>query len=280
MSVRRPDFDEIGYWSEIKLDIVKEYAKAYSSILTKNGFHHSYIDGFAGAGVHLSKTTGELIPGSPLNALAISPPFQHHFLIDLAGDRVESLQSIIGEHSDVTVLPGDCNDVLLRRVFPQVLWKHRRRALCLLDPYGLHLNWEVIAHAGRMRSIDLFLNFPVMDMNRNALWSSPDRARPDQLQRMTAFWGDESWREVVYRPSRQLSLLDEPDLEKASNEEVVAAFRRRLLDIAGFQFVPEPIPMRNKRNAVVYYLFFASQKSVAEKIVRDIFRKHRNRRGD
>ena len=30
-------FDTIGYWSEIKLDIIKDYAEAYSQILsTKN----------------------------------------------------------------------------------------------------------------------------------------------------------------------------------------------------------------------------------------------------
>ena len=28
-----PRYDEIGYWSEIKLDIIKEYAAAYSQIL-------------------------------------------------------------------------------------------------------------------------------------------------------------------------------------------------------------------------------------------------------
>lgn len=34
--------------------------------------------------------------------------------------------------------------------------------------------------------------------------------------------------------------------------------------------------MRNSTNAVVYYLFFASQKPVAEKIISDIFRKYRS----
>ena len=37
--------------------------------------------------------------------------------------------------------------------------------------------------------------------------------------------------------------------------------------------------MRNSTNAVVYYLFFASQKPVAAKIVRQIMDKHRDRRG-
>ena len=34
-------FDEIGYWSEIKLDIVKEYAQAYSKILATTRGHRA-----------------------------------------------------------------------------------------------------------------------------------------------------------------------------------------------------------------------------------------------
>ena len=37
----------------------------------------------------------------------------------------------------------------------------------------------------------------------------------------------------------------------------MAAFRERLNKAAGFEFVPEPMPMTNRRNAVIYYLFFA-----------------------
>ena len=76
-------FDIIGYWSEIKLEIVREYAQVYSQILTSNHLHHVYIDAFAGAGLHLSKTKGEVVPGSPLNALSIRPPFKEFHLIDL-----------------------------------------------------------------------------------------------------------------------------------------------------------------------------------------------------
>lgn len=64
-------YDEIGYWSEIKLDIIKEYAAAYSRILssrTSPNFYHLYIDAFAGAGKHKSKSTGEFVLGSPANA--------------------------------------------------------------------------------------------------------------------------------------------------------------------------------------------------------------------
>jgi three-Cys-motif partner protein len=71
-------YDEVGQWSELKLEIIRKYATAYSSILTSKGFHHAYIDGFAGAGRHISKRTNEMIPGSPLNALSVEPPFEDY----------------------------------------------------------------------------------------------------------------------------------------------------------------------------------------------------------
>lgn len=258
---------------------MRKYAAAYSTILTKQPrFAHYYIDGFAGAGFHVSKATGETVLGSPLNALTVEPPFKHYFLIDLSGNRVESLRRLIGDRSDVTLLQGDCNRLLLQRVFPLVQYSQRRRALCLLDPYGLHLDWRVIAKAGELRTIDLFLNFPMMDINRNALWSQPHRVSPTRAARLTALWGDESWRDIAYRPSPQGSLFGDTEVEKASNEAVARAFRQRLQDAAGFGNVPMPMPMRNRANAVVYYLFFASQHEVAAKIAASVFRRH-SRRG-
>jgi three-Cys-motif partner protein len=279
--VARVKFDQIGYWSEVKLDIIREYAAAYSRILSKQpGLSHVYIDGFAGAGVHVRKGTDKFVPGSPLNALQISPPFREFFLVDLEGDKVAQLRRLVGDRPDVHLVHGDCNRVLLDRVFPKVQWKDYRRGLCLLDPYGLDLSWKVIETAGQIRTIDLFLNFPIMDLNRNALWREPERVPPSQAKRLTAYWGDESWRTAAYRPTGQLVLFEgSPEkLEKAKNEAVAEAFRKRLQEVAGFANVPTPMPMRNEKGAVVYYLFFASQKDVANRIVNSIFRKHGTRR--
>lgn len=272
-------FDEIGYWSEIKLDIVRDYAQAYSTILTaqaKPELDHVYIDGFSGSGVHLSKLTGEFVLGSPLNALQIVPPFREYFLIDLDGDKMEQLRQQIGERRDVHLEAGDCNQILVSDVFPKVRFEQYRRGLCLLDPYGLHLNWQVIEAAGKLKTIDLFLNFPIMDMNRNALWRHPENATPEGLARMTAFWGDTSWRDAAYRS--QPTLFGDETV-KLENDEVAAAFGRRLNEVAGFKYVAPPLPMRNTKGAIVYYLFFASQNPVAEKIVKDIFRKYESRAG-
>ncbi len=269
-------FDEIGYWSELKLDILKEYAQAYSTILAaqKNPpLEHVYIDAFAGAGVHLSKGQRGFVPGSPLNALMVQPPFHEYHLVDIVPEKVANLKDLVGPRADVHFYQGDCNDILLNKVFPRVRYENYRRGLCILDPYGLDVDWKVIASAGEMKTLDMFLNFPVMDMNRNVLWRNPERVEESQRERMTAFWGDDSWKRVAYRTDT--SLFDEP--EKQSNESIAEAFRSRLRKVAGFARVPPPLPMRNSMGATVYYLFFASQKATAEHIVLDIFEKYRNR---
>lgn len=276
MSKKKLPFDEIGYWSEVKLEIIKEYAAAYSRILSAQrspSLHHVYIDGFAGAGVHVSRASGKFVLGSPLNALLVDPPFKHYYFIDIEEAKIEALEENAGERQDVDVFHGDCNDILLNQVFPQVRYDQYRRGLCVLDPYGLHLDWQVIEAASRSQSIEILLNFPVADINRNVLWRNPEKARPEQRQRLTRYWGDESWREVAYKSVPGLF----GDIEqKESIDAVVQGFRKRLTTVASFAYVPQPIPMRNSRGAIVYYLYFASQKPVAAKIVRDIFNKYRD----
>ena len=268
--------DEIGYWSEVKLDIIKEYAKAYSVIMNAqhNIRQYLYIDGFAGAGVHISKRTKEYLPGSPLNALNVEPPFKEFHFIDLNGGRADALRKLCVDYSNVNVYEGDCNNLLLQKIFPLAKYSDYRRALCLLDPYGLHLNWEVVFKAGQMKSIEIFLNFPVMDMNMNVLRRNSEKVDKSQLARMNAFWGDDSWRDVAYTKTR--GLFDDIK-EKTSIEPVVKAYQNRLKEVAGFAYVPDPIPMRNSTGAVLYYLFFASPKSTGAKIIRDVFDKYKNK---
>ena len=271
-------FDEVGYWSEVKLDIVREYAQAYSTIMaaqTSPAFQHVYVDAFAGSGLHVSKETGKFVPGSPLNALLVEPPFAEYYFIDIEQKRVEALEELAGKRHDVHLFHGDCNEVLLKDVFPSIRYEDYLRGLCLLDPYGLHLDWRVIEAAGTLRSVEIFLNFPVADMNRNVLWRAPDKVDPRQIERMNRYWGDESWRDIAYESRRTLF---EPEQVKTDNETIAQAFRRRLKRVGGFQHVSDPMPMRNSRGAVVYYLFFASPKAVAAHIVADIFAKYRERR--
>ena len=270
-----PIYDEVGYWTEMKLDIVRQYSEAYARILAKQSYlHHVYVDAFAGAGEHISRTTGEKIPGSPYNALFVEASFKDYYFIEIEPQKAQALDELVGDRADVHILCGDCNVILLNDVFPKIRYEDYRRGLCFLDPYGLDLHWPVIEKAGKMESIEIFLNFPIMDINRNVLRRDPEKADPKQQARLTNLWGDRSWREAAYQ--REAGLFGEIE-QKRSTEVLVKAFRKRLGEKAGFKFVPEPVPMRNVRQAVMYYLFFAGPNETGAKIAEYIFNKYRGR---
>jgi three-Cys-motif partner protein len=193
-----------------------------------------------------------MVPGTPLVVLSVIPPFTEYHLIDLDERKTDYLRAIVGERPDVFVYTEDCNEVLTTRILPNVRFEQYKRGLCLLDPYGLHLDWEVVRMAGETKAVEIFLNFPVADMNRN-----------------------DSWRKIAYTPIP--TLFGGPvEMKTADNRMIADAYRRRLKEVARFKYVPEPIPMRNSKNAVVYYLFFASPNATGAKIVGEIFERYRN----
>ena len=64
--------DEVGYWSEIKLDIVPKYSGGLfndSFLAQKLIKGHVYIDAFCRSRPsYLRSLQGKFIPGSPMNA--------------------------------------------------------------------------------------------------------------------------------------------------------------------------------------------------------------------
>ncbi|MEK6374298.1 MAG: three-Cys-motif partner protein TcmP [Acidobacteriota bacterium] len=266
--------DEIGFWSEIKLDILRRYWPEYTRIVKKQsiGFRTLYVDAFAGSGKHVSKERGDFVMGSPARALEVEPPFDEYHFIDMDKAKVRSLENLAAARSDVFVHHGDCNDILVNEVFPRAEYRDYRRAVCLLDPYSLQLDWTIVRRAGEMRSVEVFLNFPIMDINRNVL---RPRASAEKERQMTRFWGDESWRDTAYR--HEETLFGDTEVHKIENRELVAAFRERMKNVGGFEFVPEPIAMRNSKHATVYYLFFGGNNKTGAKIVDWIFADYRRK---
>jgi len=243
------EYDEIGIWSEVKLEIIKEYASAYSKIMEawrRDKFKRLswiYIDGYAGPGYHVSKATGERVEGSPLIALKTQPPFHEYHFIDTEAARARQLRKLAGDRKDVYIYTEDCNTVLLRDVFPRAKRSDWRRALCLLDPYNIDLKWEVIEAAGKSESIETFLNFMVMDINRNAMRKRMEKSIQSKVDQLTRLVGDESWKDAGYR---RVETLFGEDYEKVSNDEFAEWFRQRLIKKAGFKFVPKPMPMKTE----------------------------------
>lgn len=266
--------DEIGFWSELKLDILQKYWPAYTTVVKSQPyrFHTVYIDAFAGSGLHKSRTTGELIKGSPSRALEVEPAFDEYHFVDLAEQKIRSLEAIAAERTNVHVHHGDCNKLLLQTILPCAKYEDYRRAVCLLDPYSLQLDWNVIAEAGAMKSVEVFINFPIMDINRNVLRRD---ASATKIAQMDQFWGDRSWRDVAYRS--EPTLFGDLHEVKLENWAIADAFRERLRTAGNFKYVPEAMAMRNSMHATVYYLVFAGNNETGANIVRDIFNDYREK---
>jgi three-Cys-motif partner protein len=276
-------FDEIGEWSEIKLEIIKEYANAFTSIMKKQEWckGYVYIDAFSGAGRHIARKTGDFVSGSPLNALEIKYPFTEYHYIDINKEKIEMLRSLTEDRQNIYTYQEDCNDALTKKISPLLKWKSRKRALCILDPYGLHLFWETIQTIAEIKTTEIFLNFPLMDMNRNILHKDLLNADPKQIKRMDRFCGTEEWKDILYEENKQIGLFnDSGDSDKLKivngNIKLGEWFRKeRLEKCAGFKYVPEPILMRNSKGGPLFFLFFASHNETGKKIVSEIFNKHR-----
>lgn len=277
------EHDEIGIWSEVKLAIIKKYATAYTTVMEAqrreriSRLRWLYIDGYAGSGHHISKTSGDLVEGSPLIALNTNPPFHEYHFIDSDSGRAAELRKESGDRPDVFTYSEDCNKVLMEKVFPRAKFKDYNRALCLLDPYNIDLRWDVIEAAGKEGSIEIFLNFMVMDINRNAMRRNPSKSVKSKVEQMSRLWGDDSWLDAGY--DQVPTLFDYSVPVKVSNERFAEAFRQRLIKQAGFKYVPKLMPMTTKTNAVIYYLYFASQKEAGMDIVNDIFNQYRAKQG-
>jgi len=124
VTTRAFKFDEIGKWSEIKLEIVEKYGAAYTTAFANfPNLKKYYLDGFSGAGVHLSKTTGTAIEGSPTRALKVKPPFDGFCFIDLNADKTDYLRGVCGNRSDVEIHTGDSNHYLTASVLPAIQYE-------------------------------------------------------------------------------------------------------------------------------------------------------------
>jgi hypothetical protein len=226
---RQPD--GIPGWPQLKLDIVRGYGAAYSTVASRQaGLAHYYVEGFIRPGA--DNPVREFVPGSPLNALLVTPPFRHHYLVNMDGQPADALRRAVNDRDDVTVLDGDGDRILLEEVLPRVRHDDYRRALCVLDPRATPLDWRVVELAGRLRTIDLFV--------------------------------------AVADPSA------------GSHDDVPRALKRRLREDAGFGNVLDPLPLRDGAGCVAAHLCFASRTDTANKVIDDIFARHRDgvSRGD
>ena len=213
-----------------------------------------------------------------MNALNVPNKFTEYHFIDIERSKIERLKELTADRSEkksIHFYVGDANQVLRKKIAPKFPYSSFKRALCILDPYGVDIEWATIASLAPIKTMDVFINFPLMDINRNAALKKLETADPQQGSRLTKIWGDESWKQLAY--VEQGGLFNASVLIKKirGNETLKQGFREGLKKKAGFSCVPDPILMTNTVGGPLYFLFFASQKQVAQNIAQYIFENYR-----
>ncbi len=268
--------DTVGRWSEEKLELLEKYLKADLLIMNSQkrkwlkAFH--YIDAFAGSGKPKARDEERYIAGSPLRALQCNPPFDCYWFIERSPWRVERLEELKRQFPNlhIEIRQGDCNEILLREIVPQITKASRQRGLVFLDPYGLQVKWQTIEALAKAGTFDVFVNFPLMAVTRLLKRDEPPAGRVCVL--LDKVMGNAEWVEKIYQPSGQLPLFGgQPVISRdvMRAEWLARVYADQVSKI--FRFVSKPVIMLNTKNAPLYALFLASHNQTAVKIINDIF---------
>src|SRR5689334_18366412 len=105
-----------GKWTQKKMQIIIDYAKAYLIIMNKQSWAKTiYFDGFAGSGQIDGSKSLKPIKGTALRILEIDDPkpFDIYYFVELRDDFKNSLELEVQKNyfgKNAHVVQADCND--------------------------------------------------------------------------------------------------------------------------------------------------------------------------
>lgn len=263
-----------GQHTEIKLELVEKYLKAYMAALRQKFDHLWYIDAFAGTGsrtVRVEARDGDLFEapaparienrrGSARIALDISPPFDRLVFMDANPEHCAALRTLQGSYPgrDISILEGDAN----RLIQSEIQWDgwRRTRAVMFLDPYGMEVEWETLRVIAETRAIDVWYLFPLSGLYRQAA-RNIDAVDDSKRRALTRMLGTNAWEQELYssiQPAQSLLEGLDPIDVRQRNADIAgleAYVKGRLETI--FPLVLEPFPLPPVKRPQRFSLFFA-----------------------
>lgn len=235
-----------GIWAKEKLYYLEHYLKIFSVGMRKKWLNKLYyIDLFAGPGRCLARETNEEFDGSPLIALKFN--FAKYFFIEADPECDKALAARIKarapeKEKDITRIQGDCNECIDSiKPAPGAL------GLAFIDPTGIApIAFEIIRKLTENRKIDLIINFHEgMGIRMNI----HQYTRKEQSALKTFLGSDRSMKKFKEAPS---------SIDQVCRE-ITNEYRENLRGL-GYQVVDgDQIPIKTEKNALLYYLLFASK---------------------
>jgi three-Cys-motif partner protein len=244
-----------------KHEILRRYVQAWAPILSQGNFPHLvFVDGFAGPGRY---SKGE--EGSPIIAIKavidqprpIKAKVDFHF-IELDEKRSDHLATEIKS----LTLPANVSANIhggrtFQDAFPEVwnsyasrLGRARPPTFVFIDPFGFKIPFSYVTKVLRAQSGEVLITFMFEEINRFLSQGQ----QPDNFDDL---FGCREWRRGIdiKLPRERVKFLHD-------------LYQRQLTQAAGASFV-RSFAMRNERNTMDYFLFFATNNELGLKKIKE-----------
>jgi len=263
---------ESGDYAKAKLKILDGYIERFIvSQRNREWRAFCYIDLFAGPGKNIFDPSKNIMLGSPLISMTAKYPFTNYYFVEMSQINADTLQMRVNqsEYRDrAHIFQADCNIAVdkivdeineIDRVFKPGVWSSLN--LAFIDPEGTkELKWQTIEKLGRIGRMDMIIHFSTSSFTRNAR-TMIETQPPTSLDE---FFGTVAWRDI-YRP---LIGKDNSIVRRA----MLDFYRSRLnslgYELKGSRDIDEKV-FRNRKNAQLYTLIFASKHDLGVKFWND-----------
>lgn len=235
-----------GIWAKEKLYYLERYLDIFSVGMQKKWLGKIYYaDLFAGPGQCRIAETGEEFDGSPLIALKFN--FARYFFFESDPDCFKALETRIRARApeklrNITLISDDCN-----KKIDQIKPMTGALGLAFIDPTGISpIAFETIRKLAAKRKIDLIINFHEgMGIRMNIHQYS----KKEQSALKQFLGSDRSIKQFRTAPT---------SIDQVCRE-ITNEYRDNLRSL-GYQVVDgDQIPIKTEKNALLYYLLFASK---------------------
>lgn len=300
-----------GPWTEQKLDCFTRYVKAYLTIMNayREKYHWKllYFDGFAGCGDRKLKEEGvnttidifgdqnvdemdiNLYQGAAERVVRLEQEmagFDFYYFIDKYEDNLTRLELKLAGYNTKGCKIFRANDANVEtRNLAKAMRKdaetpqsvshpYHLKTLCLLDPFGMSIDWETIEQlAGK--SLDLWILVPTGSIISRLIKNDGTLKYPGTLER---FFGlpQEQIVSRFYIKASELNLFGEETEKVTKTKNIIAEIANLYCEQLGtlFPYVTnEPLVLYNRNNVPIFHFVCASFNKTAVKIAQEIIDK-------
>lgn len=279
-----------GNWTEKKIEILVEYAKAYLDIMNIYAKRYNwkllYFDGFAGSGeiikVHDDPMEDiydvSITIGAARRIIEIEQPrpFDEYYFVekDLKNFReLEASTKIAFPKKRIFAIQDDCNKKLLDLANYLRNPKNKNyRTLAYVDPCGMQVEWRSI-ECLRGLPMDMWVLVPT-GLGVNRLLKNNGQISDAWLERLEKFLGLDRDTIENHFYKKQENLFGEVMKIKVENaiKKSAKLYHSRLKSV--FEYVSNAYELKNSANSIMYHLFLTSNNKTAIKIANDIVKKY------